>query len=35
MEKQQQLHRIIYSFYHQIPLDRLGEIDHVNRNKKR
>ena len=32
--KLQYLHRIIYSFYHKIPLHKLGEIDHVNRIKR-
>jgi len=32
--KNEQLHRVIYSFYHAIPLEKLGEIDHIDRNPK-
>lgn len=32
--KCQQLHRVIYSYYYSIPLDKLGTIDHIDRNTK-
>jgi len=32
--KMQRLHRVIYSTYHNIPLDKLGQIDHLDRNTK-
>ena len=32
--KTEKLHRVIYSNYNNIPLSTLGEIDHINQNKK-
>ena len=31
--KIEKLHRVIYYFFHSIPLGKLGEIDHINQNK--
>jgi len=32
--KYEKLHRVIYSYYYSIPLNKLSEIDHINQNKK-